>query len=72
VKLKFSSDSTMVPGDLVCASSAGFGTTPSTANYVIGKLIAFTTGGERHVGSVLWGGVPFRSALRDVTSTGNT
>jgi len=72
VKLKFSSDSTMVPGDVVCASSAGFGTSASTQNFVIGTLIAFTTGGERHVGSVQWTPVPFRAALRDITSTGNT
>ena len=72
VKLKFSSDSTNIPGDVVCASSAGFGTSPSTQNFVIGTLIAFTTGGERNVGSVLWTPVPFRAALRDITSTGNT
>ena len=53
-------------------ASVAFGTSPSTQNFVIGTLIAFTTGGERNVGSVLWTPVPFRAALRDITSTGNT
>lgn len=73
VKLKFSSDSTNVPGQFVCASSAGFGTSPSTANFIIGMLVALTTGGERHVGSVQWAPVPFKGPkLGDISSTANT
>jgi len=72
VKLKMSSDSTMVPGQFICASSAGLGTSPSTARFIIGTLLALTTGGTRNVGSVLWGGAPFKSKLADVSSTANT
>jgi len=72
VKLKFSSDSTMVPGDVVCASSAGLGTSPSTANFIIGRLIALTTGAARHVGSVQWAPVPFKSNLAAISSTAST
>jgi len=73
LKLKFSSDSTNVPGQFVCASSAGFGTTPTTANFIIGRLVALTTGAGRNVGSVLWAPVPFRGIpLAAISSTADT
>ena len=73
VKLKWSSDSTNVPGQFVCASSAGFGTSPSTANYIIGRLVALTTGSGRNIGSVLWAPVAFKGPkLGDISSTADT
>ena len=73
VKLRFTSDSTNVPGQFVCASSGGLGTSPSTANFIIGTLIALTTGGTRNVGSVQWAPVPFKGPKKsDVSSTANT
>ena len=73
VKLKMSSDSTMVPGDWICASSAGFGTKGTTADFIIGQLVDFTTGAGRNVGSVKLSPIPvigFPKAF--VTSTANT
>lgn len=73
VKIKFSSDSTNVPGQFVCASSAGLATSPSTANFIIGRLIALTTGAARNVGSVLWSPVAFKGPkLGDISSTADT
>jgi hypothetical protein len=72
VKVRFTSDSTNVPGQYVCASSGGLATSPSTANFIIGRLISLTTGGARNVGSVLWTPVPFKAKLCDVTSTADT
>jgi hypothetical protein len=73
LKIKFSSDSTNVPGQFVCASSAGLATSPSTANFIIGRLIALTTGAARNIGSVLWNPVPFKGPkLGDISSTADT
>ncbi|HUU99166.1 MAG TPA: hypothetical protein VM487_25820 [Phycisphaerae bacterium] len=73
LKLKMSSDSTMVPGDWISASSAGFGKVATTSEFIVGRLIDFTTGGERNVGSVLWSPIPHIGWPKAfVTSTANT
>jgi len=73
LKVKFTTDSTNVPGQFVCASSGGYGTSPSTSNFIVGMLVALTTGGEHNVGSVLWNPVPFKGPkLGDISSTADT
>jgi len=72
VKIQFTSDSTNVPGQFVCASSGGLATSPSTANFIIGRLVSLTTGGARNIGSVLWMGAFKGPKLGDISSTADT
>jgi hypothetical protein len=73
VKLKMTSDSTMVPGDWISASSAGFGKVATTSEFIIGQLVSFTTGGARNVGSIKLSPIPHIGWPKAfVTSTANT